>query len=626
MFESKKIKLAMACSALISVMALTACDNNTTTNSSPIIENPTTSVSGRVTDTVTGEPIKNAVVMIEGLNITARTDADGNYTLRNVPPNNSGAGTGLGSYRITLDMKGVTSPVAMSDSTITNRYADMDVTGNTMNVQASAFNDAGGAGGGTSVGETGITNVVNLNVGKASGTISGTVFDMDGSTLVAGARVELWQGAENVAVTTSDATAGTFSFAGVEAGFAYTVMIFKDDMTDTSAIPTMSENQTYSVDVDQRIVLAYTDVTAPVIVDAPDAGMDKASDADASFSWVLNEAVAADPMGYRDSIAVGGNLFNDISVTYDGAKAGGVAKTVAWNADFTILTVTIPAASLRATSAYTITMADVSNTAGGGSTMQLMDAANNAVANASFANRSFTTNGGVDLSATAPVVTIAAPRGTFTHNETTVNLDWAPVPGASSYNVYRDTTIGGVNLGSVMIGTATTSNYSDDLTAAAAHGDNGGAGNLSTPEREGISHTYSVAAVNSNKVEGMMSTATTAISDTTDPIVNAGACNAGASIYELSDGSANGDTISLTFSEPMNIATLEVLGSYTNLPAGAKTISSNGTGTTVTVSYDTAVCPSTGVVLTAGTSITDIAGRALTVAAGNATGNTHTLP
>jgi len=613
------IKPAITCFAIACIIALTACDNNTTTtsNDSPIITNPTTSVSGRVTDSTTGEPIHGAVVMIEGLNISASTDADGNYTLLDVPPNTSSSGN-FGNYRVTIDMKNVKSPVLMSDTTITNRYADMDVTGNTMAVQASDINGANG----TSIGETDINNVVNFNVGKASASVSGVVYGMDGSTLVEDARVELWQGAENVGVTTSATTTGAFSFSEVEAGFNYTLVITKDDMTYTSpAAFAATENLVYSVDVEKRIVLAYSDTLSPSVINNPDPAMDKANDADAVFSWVLNEAIAADPMGYRDSIAVGGSLYNDILVTFDGAKVGGVAKAVAWNTDFTILSVTIAAASLRQTSAYTINMGNVSNTGGTGSNMQLMDAAGNTVADASFATRSFTTNGGTDLSATAPTVTLAAPKGTLTHNETNVVLDWPAVAGANSYNIYRTATVGGVSMGTVLINNVSTSSDNDTLNAG---GDDFGSGfgTLISAEREAVSYTYQVAAVNSNKVEGAMSTATSAIADSQTPLINTAVCTDGASDFEDTNG-APGSELVVNYSEPMNVALAETLAAYTGIVTGAVALEYDTGTNNLTISWASNICAAGTV--TVDSTVTDIAGNVLDTTAGDGNGNTHTF-
>ena len=614
----RSTKLTIACIAIGAIMALSACDNNTTTNSSdsPIITNPTTSVSGRITDSTTGQPINGAVVMIEGLNITATTDADGNYRLLNVPPNTSGGAVNLGAYRVTINMTKVTSPVLMSDTSITNRYADMDVTGNTMNVQASDINGA------NSIGETHVNNVVNFNVGKASATVSGVVYGMDSSTLVEGARVELWQGAENVDVAISATTTAAFSFSGVEAGFNYTLVITKDDMTYTSpAAFAATENLTYSVDVEKRIVLAYTDTLSPSVIDNPDPGMDKANDADAVFSWVLNEAIAADPLGYRDSTAVGGSLYDDILVTFDGAKVGGVAKAVSWNTDFTILSVTISAASLRQTSAYTINMNNVSNTTGSGSDMQLMDAAGNTIADASFATRSFTTNGGTDLSATAPAVTLAAPKGTLTHNETSVVLDWPAVAGSSNYNVYRTAIVGGVNMGTVLINNVTTSSDTDTLNAG---GDDfgSGLGTLISTEREAVSYSYQVAAVNSNKVEGAMSTATSSIADTQTPLINVAVCTDSASDFEDTNG-APGSELVINYSEPMNIALAENLAAYTGIVTGAVALEYDTGTNNLTISWASNICA--GGTVTVDATVMDIAGNALNTTAGDGNGNTHTF-
>ncbi len=67
-----------------------------------LIAQPTSSVSGRVSDGATGKSLKGAVVRVLGTAVTATTDADGRFSLRSVP---------AGSQRIEVDYVGLDSVV-----------------------------------------------------------------------------------------------------------------------------------------------------------------------------------------------------------------------------------------------------------------------------------------------------------------------------------------------------------------------------------------------------------------------------------------------------------------------------------------------------------------------------------
>src|SRR5207237_7177935 len=61
------------------------------------------SISGTVTDSITGAPVADAVVTVVGTAFTAKTGADGRFTITGVP---------AGSYRIRVRMLGYTAAAA----------------------------------------------------------------------------------------------------------------------------------------------------------------------------------------------------------------------------------------------------------------------------------------------------------------------------------------------------------------------------------------------------------------------------------------------------------------------------------------------------------------------------------
>jgi hypothetical protein len=59
----------------------------------------TTSVKGKVVDQISGEALTGVQVKIEGTNLTAYTDFDGNFVIENVQPGNYNIQTSYISYQ-----------------------------------------------------------------------------------------------------------------------------------------------------------------------------------------------------------------------------------------------------------------------------------------------------------------------------------------------------------------------------------------------------------------------------------------------------------------------------------------------------------------------------------------------
>lgn len=636
----RKTQIALALTAVVAVSGgLVGCDgtNLDSPNSSPIISNPTADVTGKVSDATTGAPIVGAVVIIEGLNISATTNAQGNYVLKDVPATTTLDGTGIGSYRVSINMAGVTSPV----TTTTDDYADLDSTGNTLTVRASDSGNAGTTG--VSIGETGVNNVQNFMVGKATAHVEGNIYDTDTTTRVAGVTVALQQDTTGAgawetvatAVTTADDAAtttvnelGSFHFHGVEAGFKYQLVATTEGKTVTYAVPslitgtasnTLAEKEEVDTDLRGKVVLGMVDTTGPSItkrsIDA--TGYDFATGATVAVSWTFSEPIGDDAKGYRDSFATGGNLYEDVVVTYDGSKAGEVAKTVAWNTDFTVLTVTIP--SPKAGSTYTMNIGgingDIEDNAANASTTIAADA---------LRTTTFTVALGATAAPSAPspvVITSPVNLGVIDYTGTNVTLDWPGVAGVKGYNVYRTATVGGTSMGATRIAdytTVTTSNATDNFTDTSMFG----TGNdLVTANNESITYAYTVTAVDADGKESAASTATTAVADKVAPTAAAvtAVCTDGTAGTNSAGGT--GDKIVVTFTEPMNKTDAETAANYTTLPASSSWIEYDISTMKTTVQYpDTtagrAACTNGGVDDTI-TPVTmkDVGGNAITTGA-----------
>ena len=626
-----KTRLTAIAAALAGAGFMVGCGTSVP-DASPIISDPETTVTGQLTDAVTGEPIVGAKVIIEGINLSDTTDDNGVYIIKEVPASVGIDGAGS-NYDVSIDLTKVTSPVVMKDkddctaseatetaaAVVCNFYPDMDVLNATIAPQASQSGDADdNVGNSVSIGETGIVNAgMDFTVGKASASAMGHVFAKDTVTMVTAATVELWKGGmkvDSTTVKTDDATTetideGEFHFHGLQAGKTYTVKaIAADDMEGTKVLAGGIVEELSELDIDMmgRLTVDDTDGTPPQVERVSiDANHDFASDDTVAVTWTFSEAIALDAMGYRDSIAAGGELYEDIVVSYVGPKAGGVAKTVTWNDDFTQLTATI--ASPKVGSKYTMAIS--------GADAMLEDAAGNKAETdpgLQENDRSFTVAYGGDALAAPASIAITNPIDLATVDSTqgTIRLYWPSVSGASKYYVYRNATVGGVDMGAVRIAEVTTNTTTDTLTDPNAHD---GLENLVSDDNEAVSYTYTVSTVNGDGVESAQTDPSSALADKTE--VTAGitaSCNLTGSYWE------GGSRIDVVFPEPMNEASAISDANYTGLSTGIKEIAYNTLNNTVSFHYDdsaSAVCTAGGVDDTVTVkSVTDVAGNAIAAA------------
>lgn len=175
---------------LFTILILVACAATLTAASgkTSLVKLSNGSISGIITDSVTGLPISGAQVMAGGCRLQATTNNDGSYTIANVPP---------GDYTVRA-MK-CHEYVAKAYPTPVHVDAGQNVTG--INI---ALAPMGGGGGG-------------------NGSISGTVYDKATGNPIADVKVTAGC-CRNYAMTGND---GTYTISGLADG-SYTVKAGKE--------------------------------------------------------------------------------------------------------------------------------------------------------------------------------------------------------------------------------------------------------------------------------------------------------------------------------------------------------------------------------------------------------------
>lgn len=636
----KKAKYFLAATALLG-LAISGCSNSKTDGSvvtpNPNPFQPKGTVAGVLTNSVTNEPIANATVYI--MDKSAITNAGGSFSIANVSANlatgNEAAnGTATDPYQVIIDMKAVNDAIAVYNADAANTtkkpyYPSFAYT--TATVKYDSLGDAGGL---SATGTTPATGTTATNhdtpvdgfvasiapkVGPLSANVKIQVVNSSTFANISGATVELIsQGSGSLANTptgsaivagstghivatgTTD-TNGLVTFSGVEAKSTFLARATSADGTlsgktgdanNTGVIPlgpvsviTEADNVTVSYLLNQAknaLMVASVETQAPVIVTAtPELNSDLTvpTTGGQNVVFTFSKAIKADAYATATdaSKAAVAGLYKDISVTFDGSKAGNIAYTLAWSTDMKTLTVNLP--SLSPSSKYTVTLAATT----------LVDSLNQAVTNKATAGKGvimFTTNGGATAAAPTVVVVNSA---TIDYNSA-VNLDWNPASGAKKYNIYRSlienwgttttaapyrliNTVGAVGV------TVSNSDYADNFTND-VNGDKGiindttnGALSATTNFVEAghvkLTYSYIVKSVNSDGTEGAGSTAVTAADVTGSNILNAGATF----ITDIIDGN---NTITVFFTEPLDETSAETATNYTlsGISGTAPTVSS----------------------------------------------------
>jgi hypothetical protein len=578
---------------------------------------PTGTIQGGIRDAVTNQPIVGAIVDI-GV-ARAATNADGQFVMSNVVvPVDANNNVNAPAYNATIDLRSVTSPVAMANTTATPRYPDFHY-GIIPITFTSLFNTGGTTTAATPV--TGLIANVAFFPGKLAANITGVVADsVTRQPVGAGYTVKLVNAgtgpnapnsatstggtgaAENVVGSTTTDANGNFAFANVESLQNFRIdawnaaQTFRGSVNVTS--PADGETKALSIQGNNTVLVASTDVLAPTIISVtPEQNADIAPAA-TSVVFTFSEPILQ-TAETSTSASVPTSLYNTIAVNFAGAKAGNIPYSLSWNATSTQLTVAIP--SLAASSKYTVSLA--------GTGTALKDLNNNVVTNIATAGKgvlSFTTNG--SATPTAPANVTVTNSASLNYNSPTVLLDWTPVSGAKAYNVYRAQNFAGatgqLQLLQPVAGqpSALVSSFSDAVPNSPTFPFISGQNKLT--------YSYVVKAVSADNVESAASTTVTAQDNVaptaTIPLVTTPAIPAPTV------------TLTITFSEPVAEVSAANPANYALAIGGGASVPTinsvafNTNLTSVTLTMSTA--PVAGNTLTV-TGVTDIAGNAVTGAA-----------
>src|SRR3990172_3338307 len=360
------------------MLTMTGCSDDASTSLTNPTANsfePTGTIQGIVRDSVTLEPIAGAKVSI-GVQ-TATTDAYGQYVLSDVPATSDALNGSIADiYRMTVDLRSVTSPVAMTTATTTPRYPDFvyhdvylkytsmndstpcpdfDPTDSESTDSNDALTTCGTNATNHDTSVEGMVASVTTAVGKLDADITGVVAGCDSAgfedefftPVVAGYIVKLYSnsgtvsdsdgnsssGQDNhlIGQTTTDAS-GAFSFSNVEANLNVTITADSTDGTRVDSInnTTPADGLTLALTVQKSTALHVcpNDAHGPEIVAiSPEPASDQ-TPGSTSVAITFSEAVKDTPTASTDASLVG-SLYDDIEVNFEGDKAGNVAYSLA---------------------------------------------------------------------------------------------------------------------------------------------------------------------------------------------------------------------------------------------------------------------------------------------------------
>ncbi len=558
--------------------------------SDPPLPLPTGTIQGRVVDSMTQQPIVGASIDIGAM--VAITNADGLYTISNVViPFDSSNKIISATYKVTLDMSKVTSPVNMTSAAASPRYPSYfyDYVSILFSAESSSAN---------STPVTYLKENVDYKMGKLAANLTGVVADkVTLQAVPAGYTVNLVSlgstagpgGAgvsESVVGSTVTNSNGGFSFANIESLRNFRIDAWNTDQTIRGLVnvtaPADGETKTLSIAANNTIFVESTDTIAPIIVSVtPEMDSDIAP-VSTNIIYTFSKPILQ-TANTSTSPSVSTGLYNKVDVNFRGAKASNIVHSLSWNAAFTQLTINIP--SLAASSKYTVDLTPANSL--------LADASGKLLDN-TFDKRvlSFTTNG--SLNPVAPSTITVVNSASLDYNSPTVLLNWLPVSGAKSYNVYRaqnyPSAAGQLQLMGSKPSTL-TSDYSDTLPAE--HFVSG---------QNKLTYTYVVTSVSADNVESAVSPEVIA-QDTFVPTATI--------------PTALASTLTITFSEPMDEESANTLAHYILNQGSAGSVPTilsavlNAGLTTVTLTLNAST--TVGNVL-AITGIKDIAGNVMTSA------------
>ena len=553
---------------------------------------PVGTIQGTLLDSTTLQPVVGASIDIGGS--VAISDATGQFRVTDIKVQlDAGNTPKAATYKITFDLRNVTSPVNMLDSAATPRYMNFVYDRQSISFASATIS--------TSTPANYLLENIEYKVGKLAANFVGIVADKNSLLPVAaGYTVKLFSlgtvpasGSgivqyETLVGSTLTDSSGGFVFNNVESFRNFRIDSNSADRTflgsKSITAPADSLTRTMSVSTNDAILLSSTDTLSPTIINVtPQMDADiapAATDVVFTFSEPILQTVNTST---SPSIATG--LYYKVDVRYLGGKASNIARTLAWNTTFTQLKISIP--SLATSSKYTIDLTPAN--------ALFKDLSGNALDN-TIDKRvlNFTTYGAVMPAAPDPVTVVNSTS--LNYNSPTVLLNWLPVSGAKAYNVYRAQNFPSTAGQMQLIGTnpsTLTSDFSDTLPAERF-----------VSGQNKLTYSYVVTSVSADNIESAPSSVVTA-----EDNVKATAT--------IPTGLAA--TYTITFSEPMDEASATTLSNYllSDGSAGAGTaprvvsavLNAGLTTVTLTLNATTTI----GHVL-AITGIKDISGKIMTSA------------
>ena len=546
-------------------------------------------IQGKLLDSVTQQAIVGAIVNMGGA--TATTDAEGKYVIRDVIiPLDGTNNIKSVTYKLTLDLRNVTSPVNMVNTSITPRYPDF-----TYDYTAILFTTATVTS--TTTPLSYLKENVNFNVGKQAANLAGLVADK--TTLQAVAAVYTVKlislgttagpGSTGVTESTVGSTLtdanGNFTFSNIESLKSFRIESWNSAQTIRGtlnvAAPVDGATKTLSVLNNNAVLVTSVDTSAPIIVRVtPEMNADiapAATDVVYTFSKPILQTANTST---SPSVATG--LYYKVDVNFNGAKASNIQRSLSWNSTYTQLTINI--ASLAAASKYTVDLTPANSLLKDTSGTALDNTLDKRVLN-------FTTNG--SITPAAPGAITVTNSASLNYNSPTVLLDWQPVSGAKGYNVYRAKNYPGAAGQLQLVGTTLstlTSDYSDTLPVA-----------LFLEGQRKLTYTYVVTSVSADNIESAVSPSVTA-QDNVAPTAS------------IPTGLAS--TYTITFTEPVDEASAVNLSRYQltqsdGSTVGVPTVTSailNVGLTTVTITLNAITLTGNALAVTG---VTDISGNVM---------------
>ncbi len=448
------------------------------TNPNPNPFNPVGTIQGKLADKVTLEPIAAAIVDIGVAKAT--TSDTGQFTMTGVPATQDAAkGTVSGSYSATIDLREVNKKIDAENKAIEAENAKLpqgstpkplkpkypEFSYDTITVEFTSLKESETLDVAESQHDTPVDKLIankDLSVGKLHANIEGVVAGCSGkdffTPVSAGYTVKLYtafsssttaSGASGhlIGQTTTDAS-GKYSFSNVEAGLPVTIYAISADGTleNSSSVITPADGETLKLsDIQQSAALhvCSNDIHGPeIVLVTPEVGSDNSAgsiNVELTFSEPVKQTAGTgtDPSGID-------NLHDNIEVMFDGSKAGNVAYSLEWNSTLDKLTIKIP--STGTSSLYHVRLTNIDEVfadANGVSAVLGVCPDDSDVpsdygiisdADDNDCTAYFTTKGGTTPG--TPAVSLVNASSLDEDESTEMVLNWNPVSGAKTYNVY----------------------------------------------------------------------------------------------------------------------------------------------------------------------------------------------